>query len=712
MSGIFWLDWVALAVSLHNTILLLWLGLSVLLNAEKPNWGIWLSGGALLLASAFFVSHTVILMLGFTPFSRGLDFWWRLGWIPVIVLPFAWYLVTLWYAGFWEKQPNDLFLRQRPWFFLATFLTLGLVALLGFAYPLPAFVQAVNLDLSNTHQVGSVSLLLLYVLDVLLCVVFSLDALRRPGPSTRVMGDLARKRARPWLTAAAVVLLTVGLLVAGIIVWGLGMARLGFPPDAALTHALAWFDLGIATLLAVAIILIGQAIAHYEVFAGKVLPRRGLMRHWRNAVILAVGYGVVVGWSLTVRLEPIYSVLLTTVLMTVFYALLSWRTYTERDHYMRRLRPFVSSQGLYDHVLGSALAPSEVDAATPFRALCRDVLGARMAHLTAVGPLAPLVPSLVYPERAAMLPPSPSEIARFDSPQTMCITLDPSRNGGALWAVPLWSERGLIGVLRLGAKSDGGLYAQEEIEIARASGERLIDTCASAELARRLLVLQRQRWAESQLLDRQARRVLHDDVLPRLHAAILALSGGASSVEAIDLLMPAHRQTADLLRDMPTAAAPEVARLGLSGALQHTVEEEWRCDFDSVIWEIESEAERQTHALPGLTAETLFFAVREAIRNAARYGRDGDSARPLHLYLAVLWRDGLKILIEDDGVGLHKTESAAQGSGQGLALHSAMLAVVGGTLAVEPLAGGGTRVTLGIPREALRQFPSAEAPSV
>jgi signal transduction histidine kinase len=131
-----------------------------------------------------------------------------------------------------------------------------------------------------------------------------------------------------------------------------------------------------------------------------------------------------------------------------------------------------------------------------------------------------------------------------------------------------------------------------------------------------------------------------------------------------------------------------------------------------VIWEIESEAERQTHALPGLTAETLFFAVREAIRNAARYGRDGDSARPLHLYLAVLWRDGLKILIEDDGVGLHKTESAAQGSGQGLALHSAMLAVVGGTLAVEPLAGGGTRVTLGIPREALRQFPSAEAPSV
>ena len=39
--------------------------------------------------------------------------------------------------------------------------------------------------------------------------------------------------------------------------------------------------------------------------------------------------------------------------------------------------------------------------------------------------------------------------------------------------MPLWSERGLIGMLLLGPKRDGGLYTQEEIEIARASGERL-----------------------------------------------------------------------------------------------------------------------------------------------------------------------------------------------------------------------------------------------
>ncbi len=45
MTGIFWLDWAALAVSLHNTILLLWLGLTVLFNADRRTWGIWLAGG-------------------------------------------------------------------------------------------------------------------------------------------------------------------------------------------------------------------------------------------------------------------------------------------------------------------------------------------------------------------------------------------------------------------------------------------------------------------------------------------------------------------------------------------------------------------------------------------------------------------------------------------------------------------------------------------
>jgi signal transduction histidine kinase len=63
------------------------------------------------------------------------------------------------------------------------------------------------------------------------------------------------------------------------------------------------------------------------------------------------------------------------------------------------------------------------------------------------------------------------------------------------------------------------------------------------------------------------------------------------------------------------------------------------------------------------------------------------------------WTHGLAIRIEDNGVGLPAQPSGAA-NGQGLALHSTMLAVVGGTLAIEPNPAGGTRVFLTLPSEA------------
>jgi signal transduction histidine kinase len=549
--------------------------------------------------------------------------------------------------------------------------------------------------------------------------------LRRPGPSGRVMGNLARRRARPWLVAASVVLLLVSLLVAWVMFWITLNARQHTPYGlysplgdfAPMALTVAWFDLIIASLIAVAIVLQGQAVVSYEVFTGKTLPRRGLRRHWRSAIILAGGYSALVSWSLTLQLRPIYSLLLSTILMILFYALFSWRSYAERERTMDHLRPFVTSQRLYEHLLThSASAAANVDAATPFRALCDDVLGARVAYLAALGPLVPLAgPALAYPDGSLASRPSLAGLgAEFNSPQTMCLPLDPARYGGAMWAVPLWSERGLIGVLLLGEKRDGGLYTQEEIEIARASGERLIDTQASAEMARRLMALQRQRLAQSQVLDQRARRVLHDDVLPHLHTAMLTLSSeethlDGASPDAVSLLADAHRQISDLLHEMPTTASPEVARLGLIGALRQAVDDELGSAFDGVTWQIEPEAEHKAQAIPSLTAEVLFYAAREAIRNAARYGRDGDATHPLHLRVGIAWRDpsafsmaaghgSLEILIEDDGVGLGAGGQANAGSGQGLALHSTMMAVVGGSLAVESAPGAHTRVLLTLPQ--------------
>ena len=331
------------------------------------------------------------------------------------------------------------------------------------------------------------------------------------------------------------------------------------------------------------------------------------------------------------------------------------------------------------------------------------MLGARSARLVALGPVAPLAGDLPsYPPGSVEAQPDLSGVASGLSPNVMIVPLQPSDPGGATWAVPLWSERGLIGMLLLGNKRHGGLYVQEEIEIARSTCERLIDVRATAEMARRLMVLQRQRVAESQLLDRGVRRELHDEMLPRLHTALLTLSGTGSAGadaegEVVEMLAHIHRRTSKLLQSMPSAQAPDVERLGLVAALRQTVDRELRSAFDEVTWRIEPDAEHAALALPPFVVETVYSAAREALRNAARHGRGPDAARALKLFVSVALDGQLRITVEDDGVGL--AAASPGGSGQGLALHSTMMAIVGGTLAAENFPGGGVRVSLALPSE-------------
>ena len=220
MTGFFLLEWATMAVSLFNTILLLWLGLTVLLNAERRTWGIWLAGGGLLMGGAFFISHSAILGHNLVYAGAGVDFWWRVGWGPVVALPFAWYALMLWYAGFWDQRRTPLRRRQGFWFVLAALFFAGLVALLLFANALPSYWQVVQLGLQATRSASGLSALILaYPVYVVLCIALSLDALRRPGPTGRVMGDLARRRARPWLIAASIALLAASLLVTLVILW-------------------------------------------------------------------------------------------------------------------------------------------------------------------------------------------------------------------------------------------------------------------------------------------------------------------------------------------------------------------------------------------------------------------------------------------------------------------------------------------------------------
>ena len=726
------LDWAIISLSLFNTITFLWLGFTVLLNVERRRWGSWAAGGGLLLGGLFFAGHTAVVSHTLDQLGPDTEFWWRVSWLPVVGAPYMWYLMIAWYADVLRA------LRHRVWVALVG--VLGLCALLSLviANPLPSYEDVVNRSPIAIFLLAGLPIVaLVYPLYSTLCIVLSLSALRHPMASERFMGDEARRRARPWLIAASLMLLLVCLTLGVAVAVFLSRVQsriFGVNSLVRTVVVLMGFDALISALLAVAIVLIGRAIVSYEIFTGKALPRGGLSRYWLRSLVLAGGYGALMGLSLSLPgvsdIDPVYRLLLATLLMTLFYALLGWRSYADRERSMADLRPFVASQRLYERMLRPA-APPEVDIAMPFRALCEDVLGARVAYLAALGPLAPLVgPTVITGSARAVSEQTINALAsRFSSPQVICVPLVGEQYGGAVWAVPLWSERGLIGVLLLGDKHDGGLYTQEEIEIARATGERLIDTRASAEMARRLMTLQRQRLAESQVVDRRTRRVLHDDVLPRLHTAMLLLQSTgmderrktkdedsdqcadqlssaddqlSSSVlrpssEAISLLADVHRQIANLLHAMPATAAPELARLGLIDALRQSIDGEFSSAFDGVSWQVEPAAAEAARSVPALSAEVFFYAAREAVRNAARYGRNGEAARALHLKVAVAWRDGLEMAIEDDGVGLGAVTIAAQGSGHGLGLHGTLMSVVGGTLTAESEPGVFTRISLALP---------------
>jgi signal transduction histidine kinase len=720
MSGQLLLDGSALAISLLNVVLMTWLGLTVLFNAERRDWGVFLSAGGLLTGAAFFISHSIVLSQGASALVMRFRFWWLAGWLPLIAAPYAWYLLMAWYSGYWDPRRRDLEAgqpgfrrRHRPWLWVSGLYAAGLVGLLLLANPLPSVSGDVTIQVERLPLLAGVPLMILaYPPFILICIGLSLQALLRPAPSRRMLGDMARRRARPWLVGVAGVLLLISLLVGAIFFWLIQTGRnittiseLFF----SLSTPLSILDLALTSLLLVVVLLLGQAIVSYEIFTGKTLPRRGFLRQWRNVALLGAAFSLLAAYGIVAETPAIYPALASLLLVAGSYALFNWRSYGERQENIRSMRPFTASQRLLDNFLTPLVQRPDLELASSFQTLCRDLMGAKKASLLPLGSLAALgVPALHYPQTGRIETGDGARLAtHFSSPVTNGLPLDPEIENGFIWAAPLWSERGLIGLLLLGEKQDGSVYAQEEIEIIRASAERLADILASAEIARRLVALQRQRMAESSLLDRRARRTLHDEILPRLHTALLQLGSlpPAQVQESLDTLSQVHRQISDLLRDLPKAAPPELERLGLIGALQRVTSQELANNFDDVTWQVDPHAEQRARNLPGIPAEVLYYAAREAIRNAARHARrtSGD-AQGLHLTAVVDWAEGLQIQIEDNGVGMPLPASATPGNGQGLALHSTMMAIIHGSLALESAPGQYTRVKLWLPEAALETW--------
>jgi signal transduction histidine kinase len=566
--------------------------------------------------------------------------------------------------------------------------------------------------------------------------------------------------ARPGLLLAALLMavLTTSLAVLAIrslLDWLAIVQHHRLPTPPVLTTIplnLLVLDLIASGAVALIILLIGYSVVRHGVLIERPLPRRGFLEQWRGIVIVATTIAIFIAMVVNLTHSSLAALLLITSLATIVYAMFTWSSYTAHDRYIALLGPFLRSTGVR-HWLNIDLQKTEQGLEDLFSHLCHDVLAVRFARLIvragplrrsfnycwpqnasiietpAVGASAELAERFSIPcpppqrseaERVSILRPaggvgaidrSMASIPGRESVSIQAHRLRMTVDGQMIicWVLPMYDERGLVATLYLGPRQDGGAFTDEDMDLAHACGQRILDTLGDHEAMQAVAGLLRHRIVDVKLLGAQQRRVLHDEILPQMHLALLrletlhALTGSTALDEAIGMISDAHRRLAAMMRATVPSAPHHLERDGLIYAIRTMLEQDFQNAFDEVEWQVSHQTATCIDQItPPALAELIFAAVQEALRNAARHARGSDVHRRLRLTLKASCDPHLELIVADDGVGLASANSATTGTGGGLLTHSALLAIAGGSLTIKSTPGEGVTVRIFLPAEALR----------
>ncbi len=796
----------AIALSVFSLITYLWLGVTTLLMSERRSLVTWIGGLGLILGALFFLCHGALVAAGTSQTApASTDLWWRLSWAPAFAAPLLWAAIGMRYtalSGAWGRLRAPALVAVAGLGAFSALLALlswpsiahysDFIALLdnslrlrsGDTLHVSLWVPA--LGVSFVIYVGACASLPLAALAVrrfaptiearLAASGFALPSgghsAQRPalaGVSDAVSAQAhsaersaersaeaallwapadAWNRARPALLAASLCIMVAGGVVAVV---GLLTAlferhvassalsqtlpAVTAPPQPGHTAlALVLADLCVQVALAAFGLLLGWAVVRQGVLVERRLPQRGYLSHWRGMAALAGALAAVVAWMGAVEPDALPDLLLLAALVAVATALLTWQSYVAHDRLLAQLRPFMASLSL-----GNAgwltTNPEEVErsAESLFTSLCRDVLG--VAHGRLDISAGRLRHSFSY--------------AAPEAERRGAATLE-ARD----WTLPVSDNRGTVALLTLGPRLDGVSYTSSDLEIARACGLRILDAVGEFATAQAVASLARRRGLEAELTAALPRRVLHDDVLPRLHLAMLRLealrarlrAGAAQPAlpvtagqnamvsapaaepratlaenaddeigEVVAELGRAHRDLAALMRAAPMASARRLEH-GFTGALRSALDGEFRGTFDEIDWETPDDAVAAADSLPPVVADLLLSATLEAVRNAGRHARGDDLHRRLRLRVQLMAdAETVTTQVSDDGVGLASPLAStapltqgreraslggvtSAGARSGLLTHSALMALAGGSLSVRSGETGGAIVTIRAPR--------------
>ncbi|WP_112433423.1 sensor histidine kinase [Thermogemmatispora tikiterensis] len=550
--------------------------------------------------------------------------------------------------------------------------------------------------------------------------------------------------ARPALLLAALLMvaLTIGLGLAGLwsmLRWlGRGAPLLALPPLDSIPSGLLLLDLIANLVVALIILVIGYSIVRHGILIERPLARRGFFEQWRGIVIVATAVALFIALLVSLTHSSLGGLLCITCLATVAYALFTWSSYRAHDRYIALLGRFLSSTSLR-HWLNTSAEKSERELEDLFFSLCQSVLAVRCARLVILaGPMRRTF-SYRWPADARF---NGTELPRrgegmVSGETDALVRLVPRRPPGGrgagtplayrlrlrlasgeplvCWVMPLYDERGLVATLFLGPREDGGTFTKEDMNLAQACGQRILDTIGDHEAMQAVAALLRRRIVDVKLLGAQQRRILHDEILPQMHLALLHLetlrtvtrqegqeAARMALEEAVELVSTAHRQLAALMRATTPGAPYRLEREGLVQAIRTMLEQDFRDAFDEICWQVDDEtAAHIDEVTPPAIAELIFAAVQEALRNAARHARGSDVHRRLRLTLQARCDPDLEVVVADDGVGIAAADAATSGTGGGLLTHSALLAIAGGSLTIKSAPDEGVTVRIYLPAEAL-----------
>ncbi len=502
------------------------------------------------------------------------------------------------------------------------------------------------------------------------------------------------------------------------------------------------------------ILIVGYSIVRHGILIERPLARRGFFEQWRGIVIVATTVAIFIALLVDLTHSYLGGMLLITSLATIAYALFTWSSYTAHDRYIAMLGPFLHSTNIR-HWLNTDQQKTEQGLEDLFFHLCQDVLAVQCARMIILTGSVRRSFSYRWPDasqiegedNALRVKQRPLRNKRNTTqndedraPTRIRMTI----NGQAMicWVLPIYDELGLVAMLYLGPREDGGVFTDEDMDLAHACGQRILDTLGDHEAMQAVAGLLRRRIVDVKLLGAQQRRVLHDDILPQMHLALLQLETLRSKIhkhapvpaapgpkeqdrqigqgnnagdlstnleptldEVVKMITDAHRRLAAMMRATAPSAPHRLERDGLIPAIHTMLNQDFQQAFDDIEWDVSEEtAICIDEVTPPAIAELIFAAVQEALRNSARHARGSDVHRRLKLTLkATCERDYpfLEVIVADDGVGIISASSSTTGTGGGLLTHSALLAIAGGSLTIKSAPGEGVTVRILLPVEAL-----------